>query len=169
MKVIKAPNDINSYNVPTTTMFLAGSIAMGEVEDWQTETTEKFQHYTDEQLVIFNPRRDNFDSTMKQTTDEPVLVEQINWELGALDTADYVLMSFHHDTKAPVTMLEVGLHADNLAKVVVCCPDGFYRQANIEIVCGRYNIPFYKDLDSAINEVCDWIDYDHTIGRYSED
>lgn len=169
MKVIKAPNDISDYADAASTIFLAGSIAMGEVEDWQSETTKKFQHYKDSELIIYNPRRDDFDNTIKQSIDEPLLVEQINWELNALDCADYVLMYFHPDTKAPVTMLELGLHADNIAKVVVCCPDGFYRQANIEIVCDRYGVPFYKDLDDAIADVCDCIDYDHTIGRYSED
>jgi len=36
-------------------------------------------------------------------------------------------------------MLELGLYA-NSGKMVVCCPDGFWRKWNIDIVCENHNI-----------------------------
>lgn len=168
MKIIKAPDDFNDRTVRPSTVFLAGSIAMGEVEDWQSETAAKFGDYSDEEVVIFNPRRDNFNPETKQTIDDPVLFEQVNWELDALEEADYVLMYFHPETQAPITILELGLHADNIVKLIVCCPDGFYRQGNIEIVCNRYNIPFFKDLDDAIGKVREFIEYDHKIEHHEQ-
>ncbi len=168
MLVIKAPNDIDDRTIRPSTLFLAGSIAMGTVEDWQAETENKFSDYSDDELVIFNPRREDFDANIKQSIDEPVLNEQVNWELDALEEADYVLMYFHPETKAPITMLELGLHADNIVKLIVCCPDGFYRQGNIEIVCKRYNIPFFKDLNGAIAKVRGFLDSDHILKRQDD-
>ncbi len=169
MKVIKAPNNIDDRILESSTVFLAGSIAMGKVEDWQEEISNKLSDYSDEVLTIYNPRRDDFDTTLVQTANEPILAEQIHWELDSLEDADYILMYFHPDTYAPITLLEMGMHVDNFCKLIVCCPDGFYRQANVEIVCQRYKIPFFKELDKAVEEVCEYIDYDHNIGRYSED
>ena len=166
MRIIKAPDDIMQRDVGSTTVFLAGSIAMGDCEDWQAETTQKLDEYGDCELTIFNPRRDNFDKDLKQTIDEPVLKEQIEWELNAMEEANYILMYFHPDTLAPITMMELGLHADEICKLVVCCPDGFWRQANVEIVCKRYGVPFYKDLDDAIDEIKLYIDTDNGICRF---
>jgi hypothetical protein len=112
-------------------------------------------------LTVFNPRRDNFDTGLKQTIDEPKLKEQIEWELAAMEESDYILMYFHPETKAPITLLELGLHADSICKVVVCCPDGYWRQGNVEIVCRKYNVPFYKDLDEAVKEIRGYVDYDN--------
>lgn len=163
MLIIKAPEDIDYRYIKSTTIFLGGSIANGEVEDWQAEVTEKFRVYTNEQLTIFNPRRDDYDTSTIQTTENAYLVKQINWELDALEEADYVLMYFHPDTYAPISLMELGLFADNVCKVVVCCPDDFYRQANVEVVCERFRVPFYKTLDEAIAEIRSYIDYDHDI------
>ncbi len=169
MKVIKAPENIHDHVDEATIVFLAGSIAMGEVEDWQAEASAKLSDYTDEQLVVLNPRRDDFEPNAKQSIDDPYLNQQINWELDGLDEAYYVLMYFHPDTLAPITLLELGLQADNICKVVACCPDGFYRQANVEIVCNRFKIPFYKDLNEAVKEIRSYIDYDHKLGQFSDD
>jgi hypothetical protein len=163
MLLITAPDDIDYRYNKSTTVFLGGSIANGEVEDWQKETIEKFRGYSNEHLTIFNPRRDDYDTSTIQTTENEYLVKQINWELDALEEADYVLIYFHPNTYAPISLLELGLHADSICKVVVCCPDDFYRQANVEIVCERYRVAFHKDLDAAIREIKSYIDDDQSL------
>ena len=44
--------------------------------------------------------------------------------------------------------MELGLCA-NQDNIIVCCPDGFWRKGNVQIVCTTYNIPLcntYKEL-----------------------
>ena len=64
----------------------------------------------------------------------------MEWELDGLERADVIAMWFAPDTRAPITLLELGLHARR-KKVVVGCPDGFWRRGNVEIVCARFGIP----------------------------
>jgi hypothetical protein len=53
------------------------------------------------------------------------------------------------NTKSPISLLELGLVAER-DTAVVCCPDGFWRKGNIEIVCERENIPLFDDFDYAL-------------------
>jgi hypothetical protein len=58
-----------------------------------------------------------------------------------MDVADIIAMYFDGETKSPITLLELGLHArDNL---FVCCSEKFWRFGNIEVVCDRYDIPLF--------------------------
>jgi hypothetical protein len=75
----------------------------------------------------------------------------VEWELDALDAADVVLMYFAPETKSPITLLEMGIHAvQNPAKMIVCCPEGFWRKGNVDIVCSRYNVVQVETLDALI-------------------
>jgi hypothetical protein len=58
-------------------------------------------------------------------------------------------MYFHPETKAPISLLELGLHAAS-GKIIVVCPDGFWRKGNVEIVCTRYNIPMFNSLEDGM-------------------
>ena len=48
-------------------------------------------------------------------------------------------------------MLELGLYA-NSGKLLVCCPKGFWRKGNIDVVCEKYNIPIYESLDQLLED-----------------
>jgi hypothetical protein len=61
-------------------------------------------------------------------------------------------MWFAPETQAPITLLELGLHARG-GRLVVGCPDGFWRKGNIEIVCARYAIPLANDWQSFVGAV----------------
>lgn len=63
----------------------------------------------------------------------------ITWELDALDLADFIIMYFDPATKSPISLLELGLYSST-GKLVVCCPDGFWRKGNVDIVCKRLGI-----------------------------
>jgi len=41
-------------------------------------------------------------------------------------------------------------------KLIVCCPEGFWRKGNIEVVCDWYEIPLYTNFEEAIVELLDW-------------
>jgi len=69
-----------------------------------------------------------------------------------LDAADIVVMYLAPGTKAPISLLELGLCA-RTGKLRVCCPEGFWRRGNVEMVCERYQIPLSATLDDLIAEL----------------
>src|SRR5574343_117637 len=131
------PNDDGKVKV-----FLAGTIEMGQSENWQEKICNALENID---IVILNPRRDDFDATQEQSPDNPYFRTQVEWELTALENADVILMYFDPNSKSPISLLELGLfHRKPMA---VCCPDGFWRQGNIKIVCEWYDIPFSTDKE----------------------
>lgn len=142
---VKAPNP-RPDNYWKQSVFLAGSIEMGVAEEWQTTFTKALG---DRNLVVLNPRRDNWDKSLRQSIDEPAFKEQVEWELDNLIYATYIIMYFDPKTMSPISLLELGLHADS-GKMLVCCPDGFWRKGNVEVVCDNYQIPLYNSLHELI-------------------
>jgi hypothetical protein len=145
--VIKAPNNINQRDIHKPSMFLAGSIEMGQAENWQDTMTKYFE----KDFNIFNPRRDNWDSSWVQSFDNPEFFQQVSWELHALDFSDIIIMYFDPKTMSPISLLELGLYATS-KKLHVICPEGFWRKGNIEIVCSKYNIPLYNSIEEFKNK-----------------
>ena len=144
---VKAPARYDHY-ASRKKVFLAGSIEMGTAEDWQEKIAGDI---SDLDVVILNPRRSAWDSSWAQTKDNPLFREQVEWELRGLEEADLVLLYLHPATKAPISLLELGLfgHAKP-EKLLVCCPDGYWRKGNVDIVCERYGIKCTNDLDRLI-------------------
>ena len=145
MKVILAPNKLDKSKF---TVFLSGSIDMGTAKDWQTEITEKLK---DEDLILFNPRRKDWDSSWLQSIDNPQFREQVEWELNALDEADMIVVYFDPKGQAPITLLELGIHKGN--NIVVCCPEGYCRKGNVDIVCHKYGIRQVEDIDGLVKAI----------------
>lgn len=127
-------------------IFLAGSIEMGKAEDWQSYIGNKLENYD---IIIWNPRRLSWDNSWKQSIDNPIFKEQVDWELDALDKSDLVFFHFEPDTKSPITLLELGLYASS-KKCLVHCPENFWRKGNVDIVCQRYQIPQVTSLDEGL-------------------
>ena len=59
------------------------------------------------------------------------------------------VLYFDPKTKSPITLLEMGLHATD-ERVVVCCPEGFFRKGNVDIVCKRYDIKMTETYDELL-------------------
>lgn len=133
--VVKPPSPILSgQTIPL--IFLAGSIEMGEAEDWQKEVELSLNSLN---VIILNPRRDIWEESWDQDINNPIFREQVEWELNAQDAADLILMYFDPNTLSPITLLELGIFSQS-KKLVVCCPEGYWRKGNVDIVCERYNI-----------------------------
>jgi hypothetical protein len=143
MIVIKAPNKMEFSN---RSVFLAGSIEMGKAVDWQSEVTNLL---TNVDITVLNPRRDDWDSSWRQSKDEPKFVEQVKWELAGLQRADVIIVYFAPGTQSPISLLEFGLYAKS-PKVIVICPEGFYRKGNIDIVCEMYDVTQVETLEQAV-------------------
>lgn len=130
-------------------MFLAGSIEMGRAEDWQ----QRLQRELDDlPVTILNPRRDEWDASWVQSIDNPQFRTQVEWELDALERADVIAMNFAADSKAPITLLELGLFAPS-GKVIIACPEGYWRRGNIEVVAARFRVPLVKELSEMVKLV----------------
>lgn len=139
------PDDWDSVSV-----FLAGSIEMGKAEDWQTKLVNEFKDR--DNLSFYNPRRDDWDSSWEQKESNLQFRQQVNWELDNLKAADLIFIYFATGTKSPISLLELGLYADS-GKMIVCCPSGFWRKGNVDIVCTRHNIPQYETFEKAIQRL----------------
>ena len=89
--------------------------------------------------MIFNPWRKEWDDSWDQRIDHPRFKQQVEWGLDALEKADVILIYFNPKTKLPISLLELGLFARS-RKLLVCCPEGFWRKGNVDIVCQRFRI-----------------------------
>lgn len=130
-------------------VFLAGSIDLGAAVDWQVEATNALKHLP---ITIYNPRRKEWDSTWPQDPSFPPFHDQVTWELERLENVDVVILYFAPDSKAPISFLEMGLFGRS-SRMVVCCPEGFYRRGNVQIVCERYKIELVDTLENLLEAV----------------
>jgi hypothetical protein len=149
--IIKPPHSLSQLQ-DKFSIFLAGSIEMGSAENWQAKIETALQDY--KTICILNPRRENWDNSWKQEKSNPKFSEQVNWELEGLEKANLIVFYFAPETKSPISMLELGLFAHS-KKLVVCCPQGFWRKGNIDIVCERYNIKQVDNLAGLIEVVAE--------------
>ena len=146
---LKPPFCLKNY--PERKVFLAGSIEMGKAIDWQKETANKLIESC-ENLVIINPRRDDWDSSWEQKIENEKFNEQVSWELDHLDVSDYIILYLQPRTYSPISLLELGLHAAR-GNLLVVCPEGFWKKGNVDIECKRHNIACFDTLDEAINSL----------------
>lgn len=141
--VYTPPMNISLRDISKKSIFLGGSIEMGKAENWQIDMIKFLEPFDFE---IFNPRREDWESTWKLPYENGNFYQQVNWELNALEHADIILMNFIPDTLSPISLLEMGLFGVD-ANIHVVCPDGYWRKGNVDVVCDRYSIPLYNTLD----------------------
>jgi hypothetical protein len=145
-RVIKPPAPLD-LAPGERSVFLAGSIEMGHAGPWQSSVE---QALADLPVTILNPRRDEWDVSWVQSITNPQFRGQVEWELDAQEKASLILMHFDPATKAPITLLELGLFARS-GKLLVSCPEGFWRRGNVEVVCARFKIPLFDSLRGLID------------------
>lgn len=155
MKVFKPP--YSHSQIDGFCIFLAGSIEMGSAEDWQTKIEKELESYSGN---ILNPRRTEWDSSWEQSIDNPNFKEQVTWELDGLDRSQIIFFYLDPNTKSPISLLEIGKYIASDKKLIICVPQGFWRRGNIEVLCDRYNIPLYDNLDIAIEMLKNSIETD---------
>lgn len=128
-------------------VFLGGSIEQGTAEDWQSRVSATLDSLP---VLILNPRRDDWDSTWDQDpTIGTQFSNQVNWELNGQEFCDTLVYYFHPNTKAPITLLELGLFISR-SRVHVYCPKQFWRYGNVQIVCDRAGHECHTDEASFL-------------------
>lgn len=147
-RILKPPMPLE-WSPGERTLFLAGSIEMGSAPPWQAQVE---QALADTSVVMLNPRRDEWDASWSQEATDPRFRGQVEWELEAQERADLIAMYFAPATRAPITLLELGLFA-RTGRLLVCCPPGYWRKGNVDVVCQRYGVRTVESLDTLVTEV----------------
>lgn len=160
MQLFTAPEKVEFTGDESPNIFLAGSIEQGKATQWQQKVIDGLQHLP---VTLFNPRRAVWDPNMVQDISNPVFSEQVCWELDQLERSDIVFFYFQADTLSPITLMELGIVAtwlsmsDDPPYVVLVCEPGFWREGNVQVLCGRAGIRILSSLDRGLNhlyEVC---------------
>jgi hypothetical protein len=157
MEIYKSPEKYPADN--KFTVFLGGSIEMDKAEKWQEKLTQTLSPFD---IRVLNPRRDSFDVSQKQSIDNPYFKEQVTWELDGLERSDLIVMYLQPDTLSPISMMEIGIYINTLdwnKQMIICCPEGFWRKGNIEILVDRYPyhctlLGTYDELEKYIIDKC---------------
>jgi hypothetical protein len=131
--------------VQQPSLVLYGTIESSPTSNW---TTQLVSTLSDLAITILNPRRNDWDSTWREDINFAPFKEQVDWEMDHAAIADVIVFYFKPGTLTPVTLLELGMYAGLYAKkCVVCCPEGFYKRGNVEIVCARLGVEFLESLE----------------------
>lgn len=137
----------NADSAGRTTVFLAGTIDMGNSVDWQARADSLFAALPSGRFMLFNPRQEHWDAAKPGEMDY-----QVNWELEHLEQADWIIMNFLPGSQSPITLLELGLHARG-GRLLVICPPEFYRYDNVRITCAKYGVPMFATLEDAVRHI----------------
>jgi hypothetical protein len=152
MIVLQPPASLSLLDSRPPSVFLAGSIEMDGAPRWQDELIAAL---ADTDLVVLNPRRDAWNAEWEQRMSCEPFRTQVEWELEGLERASVVCFYFAPATKSPISLLELGLLARS-GRAIVCCPEGFWRRGNVEIVCARYGIELVEDLSALAERLRSW-------------
>lgn len=153
---IQAPN-VPMIRKDQPILFLAGSIEMGKAEPWQDRLVRDLASYD---VILMNPRRDDWDSSWEQKMSNPQFFEQVMWEQDWIENADLPVFYFDPATMSPITLMELGHvagHGDQ--GFIVCCPEGFWRKGNVDIEVARSRggvmTTTYEEFLARIKEILD--------------
>ncbi len=146
LNYVEAPND---YTITDeVSIFIAGGIS--NCEEWQSNVLKDLERNRDIQkknIVLFNPRRANFDiNDIKQTE------IQIEWEHKQLKRADIILFWFCKETLCPITLFEYGKYLVSNKRIFVGCHKLY--QKRYDIICQT----FLERKDVVVHDyLCDVI------------
>ena len=129
--------------------FLAGSIEMGRAEAWQA-TVE--QALADLDVALLNPRRDEWGRLLGAVDRQPAVPRAGGMGTGGAGAGVIGRHALRSVPRAPVTLLELGLMARS-GKLLVCCPTGFWRRGNVEVVCARHGVSLIEDLAELVQTI----------------
>ena len=142
MKIITAPDKYTAKGTDIL-VFLAGGIT--SCSDWQSNVIHTLQELDAspesgslDNLVLFNPRRENF-----PINDLSAALTQISWEFQQLEQADILSMYFANSSSdQPICMYELGRNiarmqmrfpTDWMHRIVVSVQQGYRRESDVRI------------------------------------
>lgn len=132
-------------------VFLAGGIT--GCPDWQDEVVSRLACMSNlDNLVIYNPRRDDFDvdSTFVER-------EQIEWEHYHLAKADVISFWFPKEGLCMITLLELGKWLPSEKELIIGCHPDYkrIRDVRIQTQLERPELEIHHTLDEHIQKIAD--------------
>ena len=108
MKVITTPEIFEKSKRSEVCCFLAGGIT--NCRNWQNDVITELKYETDN-LILFNPRRENF-----PIHDSNAALEQISWEFKWLENCDIFSIYFDGTNKSdqPICFYELGRNIERM-------------------------------------------------------
>ena len=156
MQIVKAPNRYE--DLPHPWMFLAGSIEMGAAEKWQDVICQNLMEYNG---TILNPLREDWDSSWIESKNNPQFRDQVGWELDGQAESDIIVFYFDPKSKSPITLMEFGMFGpESDRQIIVCCPEGFWKKGNVDIVCERHQLQTEPELHDLVDALRREVDCD---------
>lgn len=150
MRVITAPEPLPFEKLSTASylVFLAGGIT--NCPPWQPELIKKLDMYCLADLVLLNPRRDDFD-----ITNPNVSTQQIDWEHSMLSRADLISFWFSSGPSVqPITLYEYGKYSTkNKYNVVVGTDPNYLREFDVNYQSAKEGIKVVNSLDLLAEEI----------------
>ncbi len=144
---VQAPK---SYTTEKYSIFLGGAIDMGhEKTQWQKRVVKALG---DLDVLVLNPRRDDWDESWEQCKNCEPFREQVLWEIKAQEDCDLLLYVYLKDSKAPITMFENGAWGTK-KDCIMCVEEGFWKKANLDIYAEHFKIQNYSSLDDMIADL----------------
>ena len=122
MIYIEAPEELKECD-RARSLFLSGGIT--SCPDWQFEMVTRL---TSTNLVLLNPRRQNFPIGNLKAAEE-----QITWEHNALRLATEILFWFPKETICPIVLYELGSWSMSAKKIYVGVHPDYERRRDVEI------------------------------------
>lgn len=147
---VQAPKEFPKELRKKFSIFLGGAIDMGKAEDWQKRLVNDLKDYD---VVLLNPRRDDFQVDAVQSMSNPYFKEQVEWELEMQDSfSDLLVYYIPPGTQSRITLLEIGLFCRELPHVI-CCPEGFDRKGNIDVTSNYFNFNLVHSYVDLLEEI----------------
>jgi hypothetical protein len=144
MIYIEAPN--RDFVKDRLALFLAGGIT--GCPDFQTDVVEALK---DTNVIVFNPRRKNFD-----IKDPTASRKQITWEHDMFEYSDMLCFWFCKETIQPIVLLKLGkyLIASTKPAVIGIAP-GYSRESDVRIqtTLDRPDVPIVDSFDRFLKEI----------------
>lgn len=142
-QVIYAPSEESPRGVKS--IFLAGTTTKVDPADWRETLSSSLSKYP---ITIYNPYRADWDNTWREDVNFAPYREQVLWELDKQTKADLLVVYFHPAMQAPISLLEFGLSAGIPGKVIVVCPEGYSKRANVQIVSQKLKVELLDDIEN---------------------
>lgn len=150
---IQAPHAVPKELRDKPHIFLGGAIDMGKAEEWQKRLIKDLEEYD---VVLLNPRRDDFQMDAVQSKDNPYFREQVEWELRMQAQADLCVYYIPAGSQSRITLLEIGLFCLNQDHVI-CCPEGFDRKGNVDITAEYFDLNLQETYEMMLMFIRKWI------------
>ena len=139
--VLNTKYDLSEKPTDLDCVFLAGSMPAQKDTNWRHEAINKLG----DGYHFFDPTNPDHD-----TLNDEQMRAHIKWELDALKLSDYVVLNFLPDSTSPISLVELGLYMAS-EKLLVICPQEFYKWRYIDTLCKEYGTPIFQNLDAAFN------------------